>query len=550
MASHAAETKTEQKEDLSRMEGTYGAELIGKLKKMDVYIRGLRGLGVEVCKNLILTGPHMVVVQDDGATEIADLGTNFYLSASDVGKTRGSVVLSKLAELNPNVSVKAHTGDINEDFVKGFHVFVVTEAEKPENLKKWNLWCRTHNVVFLYASILGVQASVFADYGDKFICQDDNGEPLKTLIVDSISNGKNGIVTIDGDRHLLADGDMIQIEEVHGMSDGAKEKPKDAFKPEDKVTDINAKFIIKTTKNPKQFLIGDTSGLGEYKHGGIINQLNVPVEFKHASFTTQQLNPTFEPGYFDFAKMGREGQLHLARLAVEQFHQESGHLPRLHSEEDAKAVLGKAEAILAANKKYVEEKKGTAFVVDSVDASIIRKTSLYARAESVALTSLFGGVVAQEVTKQTGKYRPISQWLHFDAFECVDEKVPDDATPIKSRYDHHISLFGKAWQEKLEKQNIFLVGCGALGCEYLKAIALTGLGTKGKIFITDDDNIELSNLNRQFLFRRRHVGKPKSVSASEAALEMNPEIKGALEVFKIRVEPKTETTFDDAFWKS
>lgn len=48
-----------------------------------------------------------------------------------------------------------------------------------------------------------------------------------------------------------------------------------------------------------------------------------------------------------------------------------------------------------------------------------------------------------------------------------------------------------------------MVGCGALGCEYLKNFALMGVacGPKGLITVTDNDNIELSNLNRQFLFR-------------------------------------------------
>ena len=54
------------KEDLSRMEGTYGAEMIGKLKRMKIFLSGLKGLGIETAKNLILAGPHTVTIHDDG----------------------------------------------------------------------------------------------------------------------------------------------------------------------------------------------------------------------------------------------------------------------------------------------------------------------------------------------------------------------------------------------------------------------------------------------------------------------------------------------------
>jgi len=48
-----------------------------------------------------------------------------------------------------------------------------------------------------------------------------------------------------------------------------------------------------------------------------------------------------------------------------------------------------------------------------------------------------------------------------------------------------------------------MVGAGALGCEYIKAFSLMGIGcgSHGLITCTDNDNIEVSNLNRQFLFR-------------------------------------------------
>jgi ubiquitin-activating enzyme E1 len=42
-----------------------------------------------------------------------------------------------------------------------------------------------------------------------------------------------------------------------------------------------------------------------------------------------------------------------------------------------------------------------------------------------------------------------------------------------------------------------MIGAGALGCEYVKMLALMGLGANGKgVIVTDDDNIEVSNLNR------------------------------------------------------
>jgi ubiquitin-activating enzyme E1 len=59
-----------------------------------------------------------------------------------------------------------------------------------------------------------------------------------------------------------------------------------------------------------------------------------------------------------------------------------------------------------------------------------------------------------------------------------------------------------------------VIGAGALGCEFIKMFSLMGLSSqKGRMTVTDDDNIEISNLNRQFLFRKKHVGKNKSETA-------------------------------------
>lgn len=53
-----------------------------------------------------------------------------------------------------------------------------------------------------------------------------------------------------------------------------------------------------------------------------------------------------------------------------------------------------------------------------------------------------------------------------------------------------------------------MVGAGGIGCELLKNLVLNGFG---EIHIVDLDTIDLSNLNRQFLFRHEHIKKSKSL---------------------------------------
>ncbi|KAL2979643.1 hypothetical protein AAZX31_13G183500 [Glycine max] len=66
-----------------------------------------------------------------------------------------------------------------------------------------------------------------------------------------------------------------------------------------------------------------------------------------------------------------------------------------------------------------------------------------------------------------------------------------------------------------------MVGAGGIGCELLKTLALSGFPD---IHIIDMDTIEVSNLNRQFLFRQFHVGQSKAKVARDAVLKFRPHI--------------------------
>ncbi len=71
-----------------------------------------------------------------------------------------------------------------------------------------------------------------------------------------------------------------------------------------------------------------------------------------------------------------------------------------------------------------------------------------------------------------------------------------------------------------------MIGAGALGCEFVKGFALMGVGCsdEGRVTVTDNDNIEVSNLNRQFLFRKSNVGDSKSSVACQIAKDINPHL--------------------------
>ena len=116
-----------------------------------------------------------------------------------------------------------------------------------------------------------------------------------------------------------------------------------------------------------------------------------------------------------------------------------------------------------------------------------------------------------------------------DHLHRMDLDFTDDEL---QRYSRHILLaeVGGIGQAKLKAARVLVVGAGGLGSPLLLYLAAAGVGTIG---IVDDDEVDLSNLQRQIAHTTGRIGVAKALSARESAAAINPDVK--LEPHKFRL---------------
>ena len=103
------------------------------------------------------------------------------------------------------------------------------------------------------------------------------------------------------------------------------------------------------------------------------------------------------------------------------------------------------------------------------------------------------------------------------------------------RYSRHIILpeVGGKGQKKISSAKVFIVGAGGLGCPV--GFYLTAAGV-GDIALIDNDNVELSNLQRQIAHSTKTLGMNKAESAIKTFETLNPDVN--ISVIKERINSK------------
>lgn len=347
-------------------------------------------------------------------------------------------------------------------------------------------------------------------------------------MISFVSHDKQGVVTtLDENRHGFEDDSYVTFAEVKGMSE------------------LNGKEFKIKVLGPYTFSIGDTTQYTKYLSGGIVTEIKKPKTINFKSI----MEATDKPQYAisDFTKTDDSDTIHIAFQAYNEFLKQNGTFPRPWDKNDGELFIKIC--------RNINEKLSEPFL--NLKNDLLYLFSSVSGGEICPMQSVIGGIAAQEVIKAcSGKFTPITQYFYFDCRECLQINALGIFNPdlciseINSRYAAQIHIFGKEFQQKLENLRYFVVGAGALGCEYLKNFAMMGIGCglNGNVIVTDMDTIEKSNLNRQFLFRSHNVQQPKSEVAAQAAKHMNPNLN--IIAHLNRVGNETENVYDDKFFES
>ncbi|GMF03705.1 unnamed protein product [[Candida] boidinii] len=355
----------------SRQLYVLGKDAMLKMASSNVLVIGLKGLGVEIAKNIALAGVKSLTIYDPTIVTLQDLSAQFFLSESDIGKTRADATLPKLSELNQYVPISV-ISDLSDSSITNFQVIVATETPLEKQLEI-NEITHANNIKFISADIRGLFGQAFIDFGEEFRIFDVNGEqPVQGIVSDIESDGT--VSVLDDSRHGLQDGDYVKFTEVEGMpklNDGSIYK-----------VEVLGPFAFKIKLDPSW---------GTYEKGGIFTQVKVPRNESYEKLSVQLSKPDYIIS--DFAKFDRPAQYHLGFQALHQFQiRHSNELPRPHNEEDANELVQLTKDLSEQNPSILGEDT-------EVNIELIKELSYQARGEIPGMAAFYGGFIAQEALK-------------------------------------------------------------------------------------------------------------------------------------------------------
>lgn len=160
------ELSTAEAELYDRQIRLWGIESQEKLRAANVLLIGVRGLGSEIAKNILLSGINSLTILDDGKVTQAELLKNFLLDRNSEGQKIAKAILPKAQALNPLVKITADTETLSskdKDYFKNFTIIVGTGLTT-EQLINIDSICRESNIKFICGDVFGMFGFSLADF--------------------------------------------------------------------------------------------------------------------------------------------------------------------------------------------------------------------------------------------------------------------------------------------------------------------------------------------------------------------------------------------------
>ena len=509
-----------------------------------------------------------------------DLFSNFFAQKEDVDtNSRADITQRGLMEINNFAIVMIFKGELSNDFsiLNEYNLVIITEIISLETAQTLNQYCRMKHIGFIYTCEFGLSSFLFTDFGDDFIIEDNNGLEPNKYYIKSISNSCPGIVEIDPVKNNLEEniylnigtGDFVSFKDVKGMTELNDTPPrpirvinKTKFTIEDttKFQEFTGVGIVEEVKVPRPAIfkplseainviyyedviedyLNEDSYLGSTASKmsneplmddlGIISNIKTSQDNIIINEEKKDNIPWIKMFYAEFENESLKNlsneKMHLAFLALHEYFNIHQDLPNFNKIKENKECIDISLKILS---KAKEEGFRWAINLCKIDKPFLDNVFKFCKFKFTPFTNYLAGIVAQEVIKFTGLYKPISQWVYFNFFNLLNISKVNDIIEKRNLTEENdkenniepniLNIFNEIYNEQIKDVNILIIGFNDISYEMIKLFIILGLldNKENKIKIVSNNKYDI----KEKLEELKHLGKKVDIPIIQEKLDLN-----------------------------
>ncbi|KAJ9612127.1 E1 ubiquitin-activating protein aos1 [Cladophialophora chaetospira] len=196
----------------------WGMAVQEKLRQANVLLIGIKGLGSEIAKNLVLAGVGVLTILDHEVVTEEDLGTQFFVSEAQIGQNRAEAALGEVQKLNPRVEIYPDPNAAvlkDPEYFQNFDITIATGLLL-EVLGNINMSCRMFGRKFYAADTHGMYGYIFADLMiHDFVVERDASN--KATKVGDIENPTKCVIAVDSKKDGQKTKEIISYQETYSQ---------------------------------------------------------------------------------------------------------------------------------------------------------------------------------------------------------------------------------------------------------------------------------------------------------------------------------------------